>query len=183
MKLFIQKSIYAFIVFFFLNSVFAGHEISLNVKNNTNAKMLCVTLCGTTEFNLQSGEISDKVMKDSPTSTGLTLYFFNPVTQERLGEAKIAWPESIMQEKSNATNHRKNIFVNIYADGKIAALVNGQRINMSDVKILTYKNCVLCGKPSAKKCSGCKEQVVRYCSHECQKRDWSSHRAHCESKQ
>ncbi|KAI0156770.1 hypothetical protein GGR57DRAFT_501158 [Xylariaceae sp. FL1272] len=37
--------------------------------------------------------------------------------------------------------------------------------------------CSVCGKPAEKKCSRCREAV--YCSHDCQKNDWKTHKKVC----
>jgi hypothetical protein len=42
----------------------------------------------------------------------------------------------------------------------------------------TQKNCAQCSRPQAKnKCGNCKR--VRYCSRQCQKKDWPSHKQDC----
>jgi len=37
--------------------------------------------------------------------------------------------------------------------------------------------CVVCGNPSNKRCSKCK--VTKYCSTECQRRDYKEHKVNC----
>jgi hypothetical protein len=50
----------------------------------------------------------------------------------------------------------------------------------SDLKTFHKKKmyfCSICGKSGAITCSGCK--IATYCGKECQKKDWSNHRANC----
>lgn len=37
--------------------------------------------------------------------------------------------------------------------------------------------CLICGKEGALSCTGCK--IAKYCSKECQKSDWNTHRTNC----
>ena len=37
--------------------------------------------------------------------------------------------------------------------------------------------CFVCDTPSARRCSGC--MLTRYCSRECQSKDWAQHREQC----
>jgi hypothetical protein len=39
--------------------------------------------------------------------------------------------------------------------------------------------CIACNNPGTKRCGGCGN--ARYCSEECQKRDWKQHKAICQS--
>ena len=43
--------------------------------------------------------------------------------------------------------------------------------------LVTFKECSHCNQPASKKCATCK--LIRYCSSECQKADWSSHKKLC----
>ena len=54
-------------------------------------------------------------------------------------------------------------------------------ISMKSTQVARVEGCARCGKPAEKICSRCKG--VRYCSQECQKKDWPSHRGGCSSKE
>ena len=41
------------------------------------------------------------------------------------------------------------------------------------------KLCIVCPKPGKKLCQGCKN--INYCSRECQKRDWKTHKLLCKT--
>lgn len=42
---------------------------------------------------------------------------------------------------------------------------------------MVLRSCWICSKAGLKKCSGC--DVRRYCSPDCQKKDWSRHKQEC----
>ncbi|KAJ7191557.1 hypothetical protein GGX14DRAFT_481300 [Mycena pura] len=48
------------------------------------------------------------------------------------------------------------------------------------VSLTPNHRCASCGAPATKKCSKC--QKVWYCSKECQVKEWSGHRVHCDPK-
>jgi len=57
----------------------------------------------------------------------------------------------------------------------LSNIVNEHSIDKSST---TIKHCAVCNKPdSAKRCSRCKQTC--YCSVECQKKHWSSHKSEC----
>jgi len=59
---------------------------------------------------------------------------------------------------------------------KIAGAVEGEDTSR---KVQGDSVCNRCLKVAAKKCANC--ETVRYCSRECQRRDWKEHKRICES--
>ena len=51
------------------------------------------------------------------------------------------------------------------------------RVDYSELFQIINKRCRTCGKPASKVCSRC--QTTRYCSVECQNKDWPEHKLDC----
>lgn len=60
---------------------------------------------------------------------------------------------------------------------KLFSYVEVPETPVAGSETLKSKNCSICGNESATKCGGCR--VKRYCSAECQRKDWKEHKKEC----
>jgi len=66
-------------------------------------------------------------------------------------------------------------------EGKDEGLIDCDSFNnlsiTNDTKTNNENICVYCSKPAENKCSNC---GIKYCSHDCQKKDWKEHKKKCQ---
>ncbi|KAH7911461.1 hypothetical protein BJ138DRAFT_1085554 [Hygrophoropsis aurantiaca] len=60
-----------------------------------------------------------------------------------------------------------------------AVVLRWERKRKGEEALLDDKNCVQCGRKTANQCSAC--HTVRYCSKECQKSHWRTHKPRCQA--
>lgn len=104
--------------------------------------------------------------------------------QNRCGKLAVSLMLATHNARNILDNHQEHEKKELLIISVLSVVITGYILDQVKLPFLTYKQtrnfCFACHKKfqhKCKSCSGC--EAVRYCSKECQKKDWAVHRNEC----